>query len=161
MNYQVDITQPARYDGECQSINPKSERIKNLTFNGKPIDPNAMFLVATNNYRAYGGKFAGTGDSHIASASPDENRSVLAAWISAESKKAGEIHPAADNNWRLAPIHSDTKLDIRFETSPSEKAAAFINEKAAAFIKEKAQYPMKQVATDDIGFAIYQVDLSK
>ncbi|WP_224979303.1 bifunctional 2',3'-cyclic-nucleotide 2'-phosphodiesterase/3'-nucleotidase [Enterobacter asburiae] len=152
VNYQIDVTQPAKYDGECQAINPQAERIKNLTFNGKAIDPNATFLVVTNNYRAYGGKFAGTGDSHIAFASPDENRSVLAAWISAESKKAGEIHPAVDNNWRLAPIHSDTKLDIRIETSPSDKAAAFI--------KDKAQYPMKKVATDDIGFAIYQVDLS-
>ena len=47
----------------------------------------------------------------------------------------------------------DKKLDIRFETSPSDKAAAFI--------KEKGQYPMNKVATDDIGFAIYQVDLSK
>lgn len=112
-----------------------------------------MFLVATNNYRAYGGKFAGTGDSHIAFASPDENRSVLAAWIAEESKRAGEIHPAADNNWRLAPITGDKKLDIRFETSPSDKAAAFI--------KDKGQYPMNKVATDDIGFAIYQVDLSK
>jgi 2',3'-cyclic-nucleotide 2'-phosphodiesterase/3'-nucleotidase len=72
VNYQIDVTQPARYDGECQSINPQAERIKNLTFNGKPIDPNATFLVATNNYRAYGGKFAGTGDGHIAFASPDE-----------------------------------------------------------------------------------------
>lgn len=153
VNYQIDVTQPAKYDGECQAIHPQAERIKNLTFNGKAIDPNATFLVVTNNYRAYGGKFAGTGDGHIAFASPDENRSVLAAWISAESKKAGEIHPAVDNNWRLAPIHSDTPLDIRFETSPSEKAAAFI--------KEKAQYPMKQVATDDIGFAIYHLDLSK
>ncbi|MRS16819.1 bifunctional 2',3'-cyclic-nucleotide 2'-phosphodiesterase/3'-nucleotidase [Enterobacteriaceae bacterium RIT691] len=153
VNYQIDVTQPARYDGECQSLHPDAERIKNLTFKGKPIDPTATFLVATNNYRAYGGKFAGTGDSHIAFASPDENRSVLAAWIGAESKKNGEIHPAADNNWRLAPIHSTTPLDIRFETSPSEKAAAFI--------KEKAQYPMKQVGTDEIGFAVYQVDLSK
>ena len=153
VKYQIDVTQPARYDGECQSINPKSERIKDLTFNGKPIDPNAIFLVATNNYRAYGGKFAGTGDSHIAFASPDENRSVLAAWISAETKRAGEIHPAADHNWRLAPIHSSKPLDIRFETSPSEKAAAFI--------KENAQYPMKQVGTDEIGFALYQLDLSK
>ena len=152
VNYQVDVTQPARYDGECQSLNPQAERIKNLTFNGKPIDPNATFLVATNNYRAYGGKFAGTGDSHIAFASPDENRSVLAAWISAESARAGAIHPAADNNWRLAPIHSDTALDIRFETSPSDKAAAFI--------KEKAQYPMSQVGSDDIGFAIYKVNLN-
>ena len=152
VNYQVDVTQPARYDGECQSINPQAERIKKLTFNGKPIDPNATFLVATNNYRAYGGKFAGTGDSHIAFASPDENRAVLAAWISAESARTKAIHPAADNNWRLAPIHSDTTLDIRFETSPSAKAAAFI--------KEKAQYPMTQVGSDDIGFAIYKVDLS-
>lgn len=87
VEYQIDVTQPAKYDGECQAINPQAERIKHLTFNGKAIDPNASFLVVTNNYRAYGGKFAGTGDSHIAFASPDENRSVLAAWISAESKK--------------------------------------------------------------------------
>ena len=153
VTYQIDVSQPARYDGECQTVNPKEERVKDLKFNGKPIDPNATFLVATNNYRAYGGKFAGTGDGHIAFASPDENRSVLASWISAESKRAGAIHPAADNNWRLAPIASKAALDIRFETSPSEKAAAFI--------KEKAQYPMKQVATDDIGFAVYQVDLRK
>lgn len=153
VTYQIDVSQPARYDGECQTVNPKAERVKDLKFNGKPIDPNATFLVATNNYRAYGGKFAGTGDGHIAFASPDENRSVLASWISAESKRAGAIHPAADNNWRLAPIASKAALDIRFETSPSEKAATFI--------KEKAQYPMKQVATDDIGFAIYQVDLRK
>ncbi len=153
VKYQIDVTQPARYDGECQSINADAERIKDLTFNGKPIDPGATFLIATNNYRAYGGKFAGTGDNHIAFASPDENRSVLATWIGAESKRAGEIHPAADNNWRLAPIHSDVKLDIRFETSPSDKAAAFI--------KEKAQYPMHHVATDDIGFAVYQLDLQQ
>lgn len=153
VKYQIDVTQPAKYDGECQTVNPKAERITHLTFNGKPIDPNATFLVATNNYRAYGGKFAGTGDSHIAFASPDENRAVLAAWIGAETKRAGEIHPAADNNWRLAPINSRQKLDIRFETSPSDKAAAFI--------KEKAQYPMKKVGNDDIGFAVYQLDLSK
>ncbi|HKM98132.1 MAG TPA: bifunctional 2',3'-cyclic-nucleotide 2'-phosphodiesterase/3'-nucleotidase [Buttiauxella sp.] len=149
VDYQIDVSQPARYDGECQTVNPKAERIKGLTFKGKPIDPNATFLVATNNYRAYGGKFAGTGDSHIAFASPDENRSVLANWITASK----EIHPAADNNWRLAPIHSKQPLDIRFETSPAEKAAAFI--------KNKAQYPMKNVGNDEIGFALYQLDLSQ
>ena len=147
VNYQIDVTQPAKYDGECQAINPQAERIKNLTFNGKAIDPNATFLVVTNNYRAYGGKFAGTGDSHIAFASPDENRSVLAAWISAETGVGPAIASASQ------VCNGDTKLDIRIETSPSDKAAAFI--------KDKAQYPMKKVATDDIGFAIYQVDLSK
>ncbi len=133
-------------------INANAERIKNLTFNGKPIDPNAMFLVATNNYRAYGGKFAGTGDSHIAFASPDENRSVLAAWIADESKRAGEIHPAADNNWRLAPIAGDKKLDIRFKLPRQIKPQRLL---------KKGHILMNKVATDDIGFAIYQVDLSK
>ncbi len=109
--------------------------------------------VATNNYRAYGGKFAGTGESHIAFASPDENRSVLAAWIGAQSKKEGAIHPAADNNWRLAPIHSNTPLDIRFETSPRRQSRGVYQRESAV-----SNAP---VATDDIGFAIYQLDLSK
>ncbi len=43
VNYQIDVSQPARYDGECQMVNPQAERIKNLTFNGKPVDPNATF----------------------------------------------------------------------------------------------------------------------
>ncbi len=151
VNYEIDVTQPARFDGECTLINKDAERIKNLTFNGKPIDPKATFLVATNNYRAYGGKFAGTGDKHIAFASPDENRSVVAAYISAETQKSGAVTPTADNNWKLAPIIASQPLDIRFETSPTEKAAAFI--------KTHAQYPMTAKGTDDIGFEVYQVDL--
>ncbi|WP_192458837.1 bifunctional 2',3'-cyclic-nucleotide 2'-phosphodiesterase/3'-nucleotidase [Musicola keenii] len=153
VKYQINVTQPARYDGECKLINPNAHRIDALTFNGKPIDPKATFLIATNNYRAYGEKFAGTGEKHIAFASPDENRSVLAAYISAETKKSGEVKPEADNNWRLARIVSDTPLDIRLETAPSAKAATFI--------KEKAQYPLTQVGTDDIGFAVYRVDLQQ
>lgn len=152
VNYQIDVSQPARYDGECQLINAKAERIKQLTFNGKPIDPNATFLVATNNYRAYGGKFAGTGDKHIAFASPDENRSVLAAYITAETQRHGAVRPQADNNWRLANFSSKQPLDIRFETSPSDKATAFI--------KEHAQYLMTAEGHDHIGFAVYRIDLS-
>ncbi|WMT15237.1 bifunctional 2',3'-cyclic-nucleotide 2'-phosphodiesterase/3'-nucleotidase [Serratia fonticola] len=151
VNYQIDVSQPARYDGECTLINDQAERIKQLTFKGKPIDPDAQFLVATNNYRAYGGKFAGTGDKHIAFASPDENRAVLAAYISEETQKHGAVHPQADNNWRLASFHSPQPLDIHFETSPSEKAAAFI--------KDNAQYPMKSAGNDSIGFELYKIDL--
>ncbi|WGE57836.1 2',3'-cyclic-nucleotide 2'-phosphodiesterase [Actinobacillus equuli subsp. haemolyticus] len=153
VEYQFDITQPARYDGECKLINENSHRVVNLTFKGKPVDPKQEFLIATNNYRAYGGKFPGTGDSHIVFAAPDENRQILANYISAESKASGHVVPTADKNWRIAPINAKAKLDVRFETSPTEKAAAFI--------KEKAQYPMTLVGTDDVGFAVYQVDLTK
>lgn len=153
VNYQIDVTQPARYDAECQLIHPEASRIRQLSWQGKPVDPQATFLVATNNYRAYGGKFAGTGDKYIAFASPDENRSVVAAYISAETKAHGEVQPKADNNWRLAPITSSTPLDIQFETAPGVKATGFI--------KQHAQYPLQPKGTDAIGFALWQVNLQQ
>lgn len=153
VNYQIDVTQPPKYDASCNVINPDSQRIVNLTYNGKPVDPKQDFIIATNNYRAYSATFPGTGPDFIAFDSPDENRSVVAAYISRISKEQGEVTPSADNNWSFAPIKSDNKLDVRFETSPSDKAAQFI--------KEKGQYPMKRIATDEVGFAIYQIDLNK
>ncbi|ELB2936750.1 2',3'-cyclic-nucleotide 2'-phosphodiesterase [Vibrio alginolyticus] len=153
VNYQIDVTQPPKYDADCKVINPDSQRIVNLTFNDKPVNPKQDFIIATNNYRAYSNTFPGTGPDFIAFDAPDENRSVVATYISRVSEEKGEVTPSADNNWSFAPIKSDNKLDIRFETSPSDKAAQFI--------KEKGQYPMKRVSTDDIGFAIYQIDLNK
>ncbi|WP_171052022.1 2',3'-cyclic-nucleotide 2'-phosphodiesterase [Vibrio rotiferianus] len=153
VSYQIDVTQPPKYDADCKVINPDSQRIVNLTYNGKPVEPKQDFIIATNNYRAYSATFPGTGPDFIAFDSPDENRSVVAAYISRISKEQGEVTPSADNNWSFAPIKSDKKLDVRFETSPSDKAAQFI--------KEKGQYPMKRAATDEVGFAIYQIDLNK
>ncbi|BDU35872.1 2',3'-cyclic-nucleotide 2'-phosphodiesterase [Vibrio nigripulchritudo] len=153
VNYQIDITQPAKYDGDCKVINPDSERIIGLTYQGKPIDMKQDFIIASNNYRAYSNKFPGTGSEFVAFDAPDENRTVLANYISRVSQEKGQFAPSADNNWTFAPINNKTKLDIRFETSPSDKAASFI--------KDKGQYPMKRVATDDVGFGVYRLELQK
>lgn len=153
VEYQIDVTKPARYDGNCKLLDEGSERIVGLTYNGKPIDMKQTFIIATNNYRAYSNKFPGTGSDFIAFDSPDENRSIVANYISKVSKEKGEVTPSADNNWSFAPISTSAKLDVRFETSPSEKAAQFVS--------DKGQYPMKKVATDDVGFAVYQIDLQK
>ncbi|AXI01909.1 bifunctional 2',3'-cyclic-nucleotide 2'-phosphodiesterase/3'-nucleotidase [Aquirhabdus parva] len=153
VHYQIDVTQPARFDGECALIHPDAHRITQLTYHGKAVDPQATFLVVTNNYRAYGGKFAGTGESHIAFASPDESRAILAAYIGSETKAHGQVTPTTDNNWRLAKIKSKHSLDIRFETSASDKAKSFIH--------DHAQYPVKAMGTDDLGFEIYQIDLQQ
>ncbi|MDE1265346.1 2',3'-cyclic-nucleotide 2'-phosphodiesterase [Vibrio aestuarianus] len=153
VNYQIDVTQPAKYDGDCKVQHEDAERIVGLTYQGKPIDMKQTFIVATNNYRAYSNKFAGTGTEFIAFDSPDENRTVVADYISRVSQEKGLVNPSADNNWSFAPIKTDTALDIRFETSPSDKATQFI--------KDKGQYPMTKVATDDVGFAVYKIDLTK
>ncbi|MGI3026783.1 bifunctional 2',3'-cyclic-nucleotide 2'-phosphodiesterase/3'-nucleotidase, partial [Vibrio cholerae] len=153
VNYQIDVTQPAKYDGECKVTHPNAQRIVNLTYQGQAIRDDQTFLIATNNYRAYSNKFPGTGSEFIAFDSPDENRTVVADYISRVSKEQGQVTPSADNNWSFAPIHSTHKLDIRFETSPSDKAAQFI--------ADKGQYPMSKVATDEVGFAVYRIDLQK
>lgn len=153
VKYQVDVTKPARYDGDCHLINPQGGRIVNLTYQGKPIDPQAEFLIATNNYRGYGNKFPGTGEANIVYAAPDENRQILANYISQQSKVKGEINPAGELNWRIAPIQTTTNLDIQVETSPTEQAKQFI--------AIKAVYPMTYVGQDDIGFAVYKVDLTR
>ncbi|OOE80716.1 2',3'-cyclic-nucleotide 2'-phosphodiesterase [Salinivibrio sp. ML198] len=151
VEYQIDVTQPARYDGDCNEVNPEASRIVNLTYQGEPVDPEQTFLVATNNYRAYGAKFPGTGSDHIAFAAPDENRTVVANYISRVSEEEGEVTVSADNNWSIAPIKGDAV--VSFETSPSEQAAQFI--------EQKGRWSMTREGKDEVGFAVYHVDLGQ
>ncbi|MCL6271232.1 bifunctional 2',3'-cyclic-nucleotide 2'-phosphodiesterase/3'-nucleotidase [Sansalvadorimonas sp. 2012CJ34-2] len=154
VSYEIDITQPARYDRKGNLVNADSHRIKNLTYKGQPIADDKQFLLATNNYRAFGGgHFPGAGQENIAFAAPDETRSILANYISETSKVNGEVKPTADNNWRFTPLDTDTQLNIVFETASSEKAAKFI--------EQRSQYPVKKVGTDVNGFALYQITLTK
>ena len=151
VSYEIDITKPARYDGSCQLINPESERIVNLTYQQKPIVPNQAFLIATNNYRAYTGAFPGTGGKNVKFNSPDDLRVILSAYITNRTKKQGEVKVTVDNNWRIASINSQTNLDIRFESSPTEEAKAYI--------ENHSLYPTKFVEKDKLGFGVYQLDL--
>ena len=151
VSYEIDITKPARYDGSCQLINPESERIVNLTYQQKPIDPNQAFLIATNNYRAYTGAFPGTGGKNVKFNSPDDLRVILSAYITNYTKKQGQVDVTVDNNWRIAPITSQTKLDIRFESSPTDEAKTYI--------ETYSLYPTKFVEKDNLGFGVYQLNL--
>ena len=54
VTYEIDVTQPAKYDTNGNTVNESAERITNLSYDGKPIDENQVFIVATNNYRASG-----------------------------------------------------------------------------------------------------------
>ena len=151
VNYEVDITVPARYNEEGKVVS-SAHRIKNLTYKGQPVQDNQQFVVATNNYRASGGgNFPGNGAGNLAFHAPDESRQILANYIARVSKEQGMVKPTADNNWRFAPIKGGEKLDVVFETAASDKAAQFI--------ARQAQYPMSRVGSDEKGFALYRIDL--
>jgi 2',3'-cyclic-nucleotide 2'-phosphodiesterase/3'-nucleotidase len=100
VEYAIDVTQPARYDDSGALVAPNARRIRDLAFNGAPIDPAQVFLVVTNNYRASGGGgFPGCDGSRVAIEAPDANRDVVLKYI----QSAAEIAPRSDGNWRLAP----------------------------------------------------------
>ncbi|WP_064093093.1 bifunctional 2',3'-cyclic-nucleotide 2'-phosphodiesterase/3'-nucleotidase [Rossellomorea aquimaris] len=140
VTYEIDVTKPARYGTDGKLINEDSHRIKNLTFNGEPIDPDQKFIVATNNYRASGGgHFPGIDGSNIIIQAPDENRNVIINYI----MEKGSINPEADGNWTFAPIHGD--VNVVFETSP----------KAKQYIHDARTY--KYIKTEESGFAKYSI----
>jgi len=100
VNYRIDITQPA------------GSRIKDLTYQGRPVRNEDVFTFAINNYRFNGGGgfMAAMGfdsshkpvvlfDSQKAFGDAGQVRELIIRYI----KEKGTINPASllDNNWRL------------------------------------------------------------
>ena len=101
VDYVVDVTRPPRYDESGALIAPAARRIRDLTFDSAPLDPNETFLIVTNSYRAGGGGgFPGCDGRHVAIEAPDANRDILLRYVAA----AKEAAPKSDGNWRLAPL---------------------------------------------------------
>ncbi|AOK30720.1 MULTISPECIES: bifunctional 2',3'-cyclic-nucleotide 2'-phosphodiesterase/3'-nucleotidase [Burkholderia] len=141
LRYEIDVTQPA------------GSRIKNLTYKGAPLDANAQFIVATNNYRASGGgNFPGLDGSKTIFASPDANRDVLIAYV----KKRGKLTRANDGaqrSWRFAKL-AGSVAHVQFASAPNRLADA-----SAAGLTG-----ITQVSADDgsgKGLATYEIDLTQ
>ncbi|MFJ7970193.1 bifunctional 2',3'-cyclic-nucleotide 2'-phosphodiesterase/3'-nucleotidase [Psychrobacillus sp. NPDC096389] len=110
VTYEIDVTQPAKYDADGNLVNKNASRIVNLQYEGKPIDLNQTFIVATNNYRA-SGTFPGVRNATEIEIHPDENRQIIIDYILVEQT----IDPSADGNWKFAALPANAQ--VVFESS--------------------------------------------
>ncbi|WP_133405704.1 bifunctional 2',3'-cyclic-nucleotide 2'-phosphodiesterase/3'-nucleotidase [Parashewanella tropica] len=171
ITYKIDVTKPSNYDRDCkiQNVAGGSQRIQDLTYtptSGDPITGDAFakqnFIVVTNNYRAFGGKFAGTGRDNVVADYAIENRQVLIDYIKDQSgfdpatgKSSKTINTQADNNWDFVNITPASTLDVRFETQDSDKAATYIT------ANQRRTMNKLDVTSSVPNFAIYSIDMTK
>ncbi|RWB15845.1 MAG: bifunctional 2',3'-cyclic-nucleotide 2'-phosphodiesterase/3'-nucleotidase [Mesorhizobium sp.] len=143
VSYRIDLSQPPKYDSKGGLVNAGPNRIVDLQFDGKPIDPAAKFVVATNNYRAGGGgNFPDINASKIIYEAPDTNRDVIVRYVISE----GTINPSADGNWSFAPLPGTS---VVFETGP----------RAKDFIDQVKSLKIEAAGEGEAGFAKYRITL--
>ena len=143
VTYQIDLSMPPRYDSDGMLINPDANRIVDLAFEGRPIDPAERFVVATNNYRAGGGgNFPGINEDVVIFEGPDTNRDVIVRYI----VEQGTINPSADGNWTFKPMNETTVL---FETGPAGQR----------YLGDVESVAIEPAGEGENGFASYRITL--
>ncbi|MBP2581429.1 2',3'-cyclic-nucleotide 2'-phosphodiesterase/3'-nucleotidase [Streptomyces sp. PvR006] len=97
-DYNYDAVSGLTYDIDIAG--PAGSRIVNLSFEGKPLDPAAKFVLAVNNYRASGGgAFPHVAGAQQLWADSDEIRNTIIRWVQAK----GTVDPSlfASVGWKL------------------------------------------------------------
>lgn len=142
LDYEIDLTQPARFSVAGELIDPAAHRICNLRHEGRPLREDQQFLIATNSYRAGGGgAFAGIPPGELVLSTPDEIRSVLLDWM----RQRPDLDIAPRLNWRFAPVPG---ASILLHSSP--KARDYI---------PSVPLPLIDIGVDEDGFGLYRMSL--
>ncbi|HFK1425598.1 MULTISPECIES: bifunctional 2',3'-cyclic-nucleotide 2'-phosphodiesterase/3'-nucleotidase [Bacillus cereus group] len=144
LKYEIDVTQPAKYDKDGKVINANTNRIINMTYGGKPVADNQEFIVATNNYRGSSQTFPGVSKGEVVYQSQYETRQIIVKYM----QETPVIDPAADKNWTFKPIVAD-KLHTTFDSSPN----------AQKYIKKDGK--ISYVGPSENEFAKYAIDITK
>ena len=149
--YNFDMFTSADVQYEIDVTKPVGSRIQNLTYKGKPIEDNAPFIIATNNYRASGLKEYYSINSTNVVESPDANRDVLINYIKA-AKNLSLTNNGSSRSWRFVKVK--TAGPVTFKSSANK----------IDFAQKAGLTNISVVNNDDgsnKGLADYAIDLSK
>jgi 2',3'-cyclic-nucleotide 2'-phosphodiesterase/3'-nucleotidase len=145
LSYQIDLSQPSRFDELGRLTDAAHRRIHDIRFEGRPVAADQRFVVALNNYRANGGghfPFVDHAEPVALPAQPVQQ--ILQNYLSgALPRDSMENAPRA---FRFAPVSGATAL---LRTGP----------KARDHIAELEEYAPQLVREDDDGFLLIRLTL--
>jgi len=96
--YTYDVAEGIDY--ELDISRPVGERIQNMRFRGKSVEPASKLRLATITFRVNGGAgYTMFKDAPVISRSTKELRELIIDWM----KRNGHVPVTATNNWRLLP----------------------------------------------------------
>ncbi|WP_417259690.1 bifunctional 2',3'-cyclic-nucleotide 2'-phosphodiesterase/3'-nucleotidase [Celeribacter sp.] len=137
VTYQIDLSQPARFDSAGNLVDPSAHRIRNLSFNGTPVTDSMEFIVVTSDYRANGGgRFPGADGSTVIFEGHDLSIDILTRHI----RTYGVVAEKSPPNWSFAPLGG---TPVIFETATA----------AQQHLHELAHLNVKDVVKSASGFA--------
>jgi 2',3'-cyclic-nucleotide 2'-phosphodiesterase/3'-nucleotidase len=116
LDYEIDVSQPARFNRTGKLNHPHARRIRNLRFEGETVGDERSFILATNNYRAQGGgPFAAVPADRFLPVGNRLIRDVLADHISRLETVSEPRGLHRRNGWAFARL-PDTS--VIYETGP-------------------------------------------
>jgi 2',3'-cyclic-nucleotide 2'-phosphodiesterase/3'-nucleotidase len=96
VQYEIDLTRPV------------GDRVQNLKWKGRPLDPDQKLRIAVNNYRAAGsGGYSMFAGAKIVWRSRTEIRDLMIQYYMERKRLPDE----AQNNWRIVPEEARRTLE--------------------------------------------------
>jgi 2',3'-cyclic-nucleotide 2'-phosphodiesterase (5'-nucleotidase family) len=96
VDYEIDLTQPV------------GQRIRNLNWKGKPLDPDQKLRIAVNSYRSGGAAgYSMFRNAKVVWRSPEDMRQLIIDYYS----EHGELPATPDRNWRIVPTEAVQTLE--------------------------------------------------
>ena len=143
LSYAIDLSQPARFDGQGRLVNPEARRITGLRHGDQPLAATDRFLLVTNNHRA--------GRARLQDPQAEQNvvftdGARVQSVFSAHVQRRGSVGAPPRRNWHFLPMPGTTAT---FPAGPG----------AASYLDDIASYRPERLTRDDEGFTHYRLHL--
>jgi 2',3'-cyclic-nucleotide 2'-phosphodiesterase/3'-nucleotidase len=143
LSYAIDLSQPARFDGQGRLVQPDARRITGLRFGEKPVHAWDEFLLVTNSHRAGRARLQDpSADPQVVFTDGARVQSIIARQV----QRMGHVGTAPVRNWHFLPM-------------PGTSVSIATGDGAAPHLNDIASFRPQQLGRDAEGFTHYRLHL--